>query len=324
MRLALAAILTVATATGAWAQSGDAGWPAKQPIRMIVPLQAGSAVDIVARLVSTKLSERLKQTIVVDNRSGASGSIATEVVAKAAPDGYTLEMATSTTHVTAAILNSKLPYDPVKDFVPVALIGLVPYVLTVSPQLPVKNLEELLALAKAKPATLNYSSVGLGSLAHLATELMSTMAGIKLNHVPYRANGPAILDLSEGRIDISFGVLGTSLSLLREGKIHALAVTTDHRVATVPDVPTMAEAGLPGFEASLWFAVMAQAALPAPILARLNSELNAILQEPDVKKSLNAQAIDVEISTPDKLRERIRADIEKWRETAAKAGVKPE
>ena len=246
MRLALAAILTVATATGAWAQSGDAGWPTKQPIRMIVPLQAGSAVDIVARLISTKLSERLKQTIVVDNRSGASGSIATEVVAKAPPDGYTLEMATSTTHVTAAILNSKLPYDPVKDFVPVALIGLVPYVLTVSPQLPVKNLKELLALAKAKPATLNYASVGLGSLAHLATELMSTMAGIKLNHVPYRANGPAILDLSEGRIDISFGVLGTSLSLVREGKIHALAVTTDHRVATVPDVPTMAEAGLPG------------------------------------------------------------------------------
>jgi tripartite-type tricarboxylate transporter receptor subunit TctC len=153
---------------------------------------------------------------------------------------------------------------------------------------------------------------------------MSTMAGIKLNHVPYRANGPAILDLSEGRIDISFGVLGTSLSLLREGKIHALAVTTDHRVATVPDVPTMAEAGLPGFEASLWFAVMAQAALPAPILTRLNRELNAILEEPEVKKSLNAQAIDVEISTPDKLRERIRADIEKWRDTAAKAGVKPE
>src|SRR4051794_18018050 len=150
MRLVLGPVLAIALATGALAQSGDAGWPAKQPIRMIVPLQAGSAVDIVARLISTRLSERLKQTIVVDNRSGASGSIATEAVAKAAPDGYTLEMATSTTHVTAGILNSKLPYDPVKDFVPVALIGPVPYVLTVSPQLPVKNLSELLALAKAK------------------------------------------------------------------------------------------------------------------------------------------------------------------------------
>jgi tripartite-type tricarboxylate transporter receptor subunit TctC len=240
------------------------------------------------------------------------------------PDGYTLGMATSTTHVTTAILNSKLPYDPVKDFVPVALIGIVPYVLTVSPTLPVKNLSELLALAKAKPGTLNYSSVGLGSLAHLATELMSTMAGIQLNHIPYRANGPAILDLSEGRIDISFGVLGTSLSLIREGKIRALAVTTEKRDESVPDVPTMAEAGLPGFEASLWFAVVAPAAMPPAILARLNRELNTILGEADVKKSLRGQAIDVELSTPEKLRELIRTDIEKWRGIAAKAGVKPE
>jgi tripartite-type tricarboxylate transporter receptor subunit TctC len=324
MRLALAPVLAIAMATGASAHSGGEGrWPDK-PMRMIVPLQAGSAVDIVARLVTTRLSERLGQTIIVDNRSGASGSIATEAVAKASPDGYTLGMATSTTHVTAAILNSKLPYDPIKDFVPVALIGIVPYVLTVSPTLPVKNLAELLALAKSKPKTLSYSSVGLGSLAHLATELMSTMAGVELNHVPYRANGPAILDLSEGRIDISFGVLGTSLSLIREGKIRALAVTTDHRVATVPDVPTMAEAGLPGFEASLWFAVVAPAALAPDILARLNRELNAILEEPEVKKSLNAQAIDVETSTPEKLRERIAADIKKWRDTAAKAGLKPQ
>jgi tripartite-type tricarboxylate transporter receptor subunit TctC len=323
-RLALAAVLTIATATGALAQTGtEERWPDK-PIRMIVPLQAGSAVDIVARLISAKLSERIGQTIVIDNRSGASGAIATEAVAKAAPDGYTLGMATSTTHVTTAILNSKLPYDPVKDFVPVALIGIVPYVLTVSPGLPVKNLSELLALAKAKPGTLNYSSVGLGSLAHLATELMSTMAGIQLNHIPYRANGPAILDLSEGRIDISFGVLGTSLSLIREGKIRALAVTTEKRDESVPDVPTMAEAGLPGFEASLWFAVVAPAAMPPAILARLNRELNDILGEADVKKSLRGQAIDVELSTPEKLRELIRTDIEKWRGIAAKAGVKPE
>ena len=323
-RLALAPVLAVAMATGALAQSGAEGrWPDK-PIRMIVPLPAGSAVDIVARLICTKLSERIGQTIVIDNRSGASGAIATDAVAKAAPDGYTLGMATSTTHVTTAILNSKLPYDPVKDFVPVALIGIVPYVLTVSPSLPVKNLSELLALAKAKPRTLSYSSVGLGSLAHLATELMSTMAGVELNHIPYRANGPAILDLSEGRIDISFGVLGTSLSLIREGKIRALAVTTEKRDESVPDVPTMAEAGLPGFEASLWFAVVAPAAMPPAILARLNREVNEILGEADVKKSLRGQAIDVEISTPENLRERIAADIKKWRDIAAKAGVKPE
>jgi tripartite-type tricarboxylate transporter receptor subunit TctC len=303
MRLLLGPILAVAMFSGAAAQSGsESRWPDK-PIRMIVPLPAGSAVDIVARLICTKLSERIGQTIVIDNRSGASGAIASDVVAKSAPDGYTLGMATSTTHVTTAILNSKLPYDPVKDFVPVALIGIVPYVLAVSPQLPAKNLSELLALAKAKPGTLNYSSVGLGSLAHLATEMMSTMAGIKLNHIPYRASGPAILDMSENRIDLSIGVLGTFLSLIRDGKIHALAVTT---------------------EASLWFAVVAPAAIPQPVLARLNKEINAILAEPEIKKSLAAQAVDVETSDPENLRSRIRADIEKWRDIAAKAGVKSE
>ena len=323
-RLALALLLGFATVGAALAQGpADARWPDK-PIRMIVPLPAGAAVDIVARLICQKLSERLGQTIIVENRAGASGALASEAVAKAAPDGYTLGMATSTTHVTTAILNAKLPYDPVKDFVPVALIGIVPYVLTVSPGLPARNVSELIALAKAKPRTLSYSSVGQASLAHLATELMSTMAGVALNHIPYRASGPAILDLSEGRIDITFGVLGTSLALIREGKIRALAVTTEQRAESVPDVPTMSEAGLSGFEASLWFAVVAPAALPPAIVARLNREINAILGEADVKKALAGQAIETELSTPEKLRERIRSDIEKWRAIAAKAGIRAE
>jgi tripartite-type tricarboxylate transporter receptor subunit TctC len=324
-RLALALLLGIATAGAALAQgpAAEARWPDK-PIRMIVPLPAGAAVDIVARLICARLSERLGQTIIVENRAGASGALASEAVAKAAPDGYTLGMATSTTHVTTAILNAKLPYDPVKDFVPVALIGIVPYVLTVSPNLPARNLSELIALAKTKPRTLSYSSVGQASLAHLATELMSTMAGVELNHIPYRASGPAVLDLSEGRIDITFGVLGTSLALIRDGKIRALAVTTEQRAESVPDVPTMSEAGLPGFEASLWFAVVAPAAMPPGIVSRLNREINAILGEADVKKALAAQAIETELSTPEKLRERIRADIEKWRAIAAKAGIRAE
>jgi tripartite-type tricarboxylate transporter receptor subunit TctC len=323
MRFALALIVATGNVTGALAQSTDARWP-ERPIRMFVPLPAGSAVDIVARLVGQRLGDRLGQPIIMENRAGASGALATDAVAKSAPDGYTLGMATSTTHVTTAILNTKLPYDPVKDFVPVALIGIVPYVLTVSPKLPVKNLAELLALAKSKPRTLSYSSVGQASLAHLATELMSTLAGVELNHVPYRASGPAILDLAEGRIDITFGVLGSSLSLINDGKIRAIAVTTEQRAESIPAVPTMAEAGLPGFEASLWFAVVAPAALPPAILTRLNQDLNAILAQPDVKKDLELQAITVELSTPDKLRELIRTDIEKWRTIAAKAGVKPE
>ena len=325
IRFVLALALSLAMLPAAWLQQGWAqqGWPDK-PIRVIVPLPAGAAVDVVGRLIMTKLGERLGQIIVVENRAGASGALASEVVAKAAPDGYTLGMATSTTHVTTAILNAKLSYDPVKDFAPVALIGLVPYTLAVAPKLPANNLKELLALAKAKPKTLSYSTVGVASQGHLATELMSTMAGIQLNHVPYRTSSQAILDLAEGRIDITFGVLGTMLPLLKDGRIRALAVTTEKRTPEIPDVPTMAESGLPGFEASLWFAVVAPAALPPALLTRLNREINAILGEPEIKRALSAHAITVELSTPDALRETIRVDIEKWRAIAVKAGVKPE
>src|SRR6266702_3736661 len=270
MRGALALSWALGAAGAAFAQggAGEARWP-ERPIRMLVPLPAGAAVDIVARLVCQKLGDRLGQPIIIENRAGASGALAADVVAKAAPDGYTLGMATSTTHVTASILNAKLPYDPVKDFVPVALIGIVPYVLTVSPGLPVRN-------------------------------------------------------LSEGRIDITFGVLGTSLPLIREGKIRALAVAIDKRAEELPDVPTMAEAGLPGFEASPWFAVVAPAAMPPALVERLNREINAIVSEPEIRKSLAAQAIEVRPSPPEKLRELIRTDIVKWREIAARAGVKPE
>jgi tripartite-type tricarboxylate transporter receptor subunit TctC len=208
--------------------------------------------------------------------------------------------------------------------VPLALIGIAPYVLTVYPKLPVKDLAELLALAKAKPKTLSYSSVGNASLGHLATELMASIANVQLNHIPYRSTGQAVLDLSEGRIDITFGLLGSNLPLLREGKIRALATTTSKRADQVPDVPTMAEAGMPGFEASLWFAMIGPAALPQPIVERLNREVNAILSDPEVKRALEAQATQVELSTPDKIRDLIRADIAKWKGVADKLGIKPE
>jgi len=318
-RMALALILAIATATTAHAQA----WPDK-PIRMIVPLPAGAAVDVIGRLICTKLGERLGQTIVVENRPGASGAIASDAVAKAVPDGYTLGMATSTTHVSTVLLNAKLPYDPVKDFVPIAMIGVAPYVLTVYPKLPAKDLAELLALARAKPKALSYSSVGNASLGHLATELMASMANVQLNHVPYRATGQAVIDLAEGRIDITFGLLGSNLPLIREGKIRPLALSTLRRADDLPEVPTMAEAGLPGFEASVWFAVVAPAALPPAIVDRLNREINAILDEADVKRTLAAQGTQIELSTPEKLRERIRADIEKWRAVADKLGIKPE
>jgi len=289
-----------------------------------IPFAPGGASDFVGRIIQPRLSELLGQQIIIENRPGAAGIIGTQAAARAVPDGYTFLVGSSAALASNPFTVKSLPYDPVKDFVPIALVGVAPYVLTVYPNLPAKNLAELLALAKAKPKTLNYSSVGNASLGHLATELMASMAGVQLNHVPYRATGPAVLDLSEGRIDITFGLLGSNLPLIREGKIRPLALSSARRMDDVPDVPTMAEAGLPGFEASLWFAVVAPAALPAAIVNRLNREINAILGEADVKRALAAQATQIELSTPEKLRELIRADIEKWRAVANKLGIKPE
>ena len=313
--LSLFAVVTTAAAQDAW--------PNRQ-IRMVVPLPAGAAVDVIGRLVAAKLGERLGQTVVIENRAGASGAIGADAVAKAAPDGYTLGMATTTTHVTNAIVNAKLAYDPVKDFTPIGLIGVVPYALSVSPKIPVNNVRELIALAKSKPGILSYSSVGLGSVAHLATELLSNMTGIKLNHIPYRSASQAVIDLAEGRIDITFGTLGSSLPLIKDGKIKLLAVSTTRRASQVPDIPTIAEAGVPGFETSLWFALVAPPNLPQPIATRLNRELNAIIADPVVQKGFDVQATQSEPSTLQGMGDLIRRDLARWRDIAAKAGVQAE
>jgi len=318
----LAIVLFLIAVAGTTAAAQDA-WPNRQ-IRMVVPLPAGAAVDVIGRLVASKLGERLGQTVVIENRAGASGAIGADAVAKAAPDGYTLGMATTTTHVTNAIVNSKLAYDPVKDFTPIGLIGVVPYALSVSPKLPVNNVRELIELAKSKPGILSYSSVGLGSVAHLATELLSNMTGIKLNHVPYRSASQAVIDLAEGRIDITFGTLGSSLPLIKDGKIKLLAVSTTRRASQVPAIPTIAEAGVPGFETSLWFALVAPPNLPQPMAARLNRELNAIIVDPVVQKGFDVQATQSEPSTLQGMADLIRNDLARWREIAAKAGVKAE
>lgn len=320
MRLAAVLLSLCAVVPAAVAQDA---WPNRQ-IRMVVPLPAGAAVDVIGRLVAARLGERLGQTVVIENRAGASGAIGADVVAKAAPDGYVLGMATTTTHVTNAIVNAKLAYDPVKDFTPIGLIGVVPYALSVSPKLPVKDVRELIALAKSKPGMLSYSSVGLGSVAHLATELLSNMTGIKLNHVPYRSASQAVIDLAEGRIDITFGTLGSSLPLIKDGKIKLLAVSTARRASQVPNTPTIAEAGVPGFETSLWFALVAPPNLPQPIAVRLNRELNDIIADPAVQKGFEVQATQSEPSTLQGMADLIRTDLARWREIAAKSGVKAE
>jgi tripartite-type tricarboxylate transporter receptor subunit TctC len=325
MRFALALIMTIVSIGVASGQSDTvpANWP-DRPLRMIVPLPAGSAVDTVARLITQRLSARLGQPVIVENRAGASGAIGADAVAKAAPDGYTLGMATSTTHMTAAVLNAKLPYDPIKDFAPVAIVGISPYVLVVNPKVPANNIAELIALAKAKPRTLSYSSVGNASQGHLAAELFAAMAGVELNHIPYKTSTHAVIDLNEGRIDMQFGILGSSLALIREGKLRALAVTTPRRLEDVPDVQTMVEAGLPGYDVSLVFAVVMPAGTPQPIVARLNREIGEFVATPELKRVLAAQAIQAVSSTPDELRERIAKEIALWRGIAQKAGIKLE
>ncbi len=295
-------------------------WPNRQ-IQIIVPLPPGSAADTVARLVGAKLQERFKQNVIVLNRDGASGATGTREVAKAAPDGYTLGIATSTTLVTGPILNPKIGYEAQKDFTAVSMVGVSPYVLVTHPGVPVKSVGEFIALAKQKPDTLTYSSVGEASLARLAAELLANMSGIKLIQVPYKSSTQAVVDVLGGRIDSQFGILTTTHQYIREGKLNALGVTTLKRVPEFPDLPTLSESGLPGYEASLWLGLIAPANVPAQIVNRLNSAVNEILVEPEIRATLFNQAIVVETRSSEDFTAYMRADFEKWRELAKKAGL---
>jgi len=298
-------------------------WPDK-PVRFIVPFPPGSAADAVARIVGQSLGGQLGQQLVIDNRVGASGNVGALAVARAAPDGYTLGLATASTHAVAVSLSANLPYDPLKDFAPVSMIGSSPYVVVVYPGLPVKNLAELVAFAKTKPRALNYASVGPASLANLSVELFSSSTGALFTHVPYRSSAQALLDLIEGRIQLQFGTLGPSIAHIRDGKVRALGVTAAKRVSSLPNVPTLIEAGVEGYEASLWMAVVAPAGTPAGIVNRLNRELTTVLQKEDVRASLVAQGLEPDPGAPEELRARIRADIQKWRDVIAKAGIRVE
>jgi putative tricarboxylic transport membrane protein len=313
--------LSFALTAPALAQTpADARWP-DRPIRMIVPFPAGSAVDLVGRLVGQKLAERLGQPVIVEDRVGASGAIGTEAIVRAPADGYTIGMATSTTLATGPVLNAKLPYDPVNDIAPVSLVGISPYVLVAHPDVPARSVAGLIALAKAKPRTLSYSSVGDASLAHLAGLLFSSMAGVELNHIPYKSSTHAVIDLNEGRIDLQFGILPTTLQLIRAGKLRALAVTTEQRLDELPDVPTLAESGLTGFEATLWFAIIAPKGVPVPVIARLNRDIAAVLAEPDVKNAWVIQGIYPQGGTPEALGARTVREIAKWRALVTRLGV---
>jgi tripartite-type tricarboxylate transporter receptor subunit TctC len=310
------AIAIVAVST----QGARAEWP-DRPIKMIVPFPAGSSSDTVGRIVAAKMGERLGQQIIVENRPGGSTVIGTDLVAKSAPDGYTIELANTTTHAASVALNASLPFDPVKDFAPVAMIGSSPFVLISATQLDVKTLKDVVAMAKAHPGKLSYASAGTGTLAHLAGELFKSKAGVDITHVPYRGSGQSMFDLMQGRIELSVSTIPPTLQHIREGKLRALAVTGEKRNSMLPDIPTVAEAGVPGCEAALWNAILVPARTPADIVNRLHEAVLGALATTDVNQALTIQGIDPEPGPPEALAKKIAADIVKWREVVAAAHI---
>ncbi len=321
IRFSCALIAAAMIATSAQAQTGE--WPSK-PIRLIAPFPPASTADVIARVLGQKLGQRLGQPVVVDNRVGASGNIGADAIAKAAPDGYTVGIVTSSTHAVAVGLSAKLPYDPLKDFTPVTMLASSPYVLVLAPGVPATNIRELIALAKAKPGVLNYGSAGPASLAHLAGALFATLSDVELTHVPYKSTAQSVIDLISGRLEMQFATIAPSLANIRAGQLRALAVTSRKRSDALPDVPTMDEAGVKGYEATLWFALVAPSGLPAAMATRLNREAVDILNSAEMKDTLAQQGLVPDPGTPDALAAQIRRDIVKWRDVIAKAGIKPE
>ena len=316
----LGAALALAATT---AQAAEPAYPTR-PIRFIVPFPPGTTTDVVARLVALRLGDRIGQPIVVDNRSGASGTIGVETVARAAPDGYTWGLGTTTTHALAPILNPKLGYDPVRDFAPVALLGDSPYFLTTYPALPAASFREFIAHARANPGKLLYASVGNFSVGHLSGELLKKAAGIDMVHVPYKGSNIALIDLLAGRIQLNISTIAASLPHVRAGKLRALAVTSQERVATLPQIPTIAESGFPGYQASLWVGAFVPARAPAALVARLNREINATLGATEMRDALAEQAFEPGVGTPDAFARLIREDTARWRKVISDAGLKPD
>ena len=298
-------------------------YPAK-PIRLVVPFPPGGSTDIVARIVAQKLSDRLGQQVVVENRGGAGGTIGAEAVAKAPPDGYTLVVGTTSTHAVAPSVYGKIGYDPVKDFAPISLIAVTPYLLVVNPSVNVKSLQEFVGYVKARPGKLNYASAGTGSTTHLAMEMLKSAAELYIVHIPYNGNGPAGTAVIAGQVEILFGSLPAVLPHAKSGRVRPLAVGTPKRSPSLPDVPTVAESGFPGFDASLWLAIMAPAGTPAPIVDRLQKEIHAVIASPDTADALNKAGAEPITSTPAELAAMVKDGVEKYGKVVKQAGVKPE
>ncbi|MGE5465748.1 MAG: Bug family tripartite tricarboxylate transporter substrate binding protein [Methanocella sp.] len=318
-RVALAgALIAAAAAAGAAEQ-----WAPSKPVRMIVGFPPGGATDLVARIIQPKMSASLGKQVIVDNRPGANGVLSNDLLAHADPDGQTIGFGHIGTLVISPTIQ-KVPYDPHKDLAPIGLVVTLQNIIITHPTLPVKNLKELIALAKSKPDQLNYASSGIGSPGHLAGVLLETMTGIRLSHVPYKGGGPAITDLLAGHVPIFFAVISTGVPHVQSGKVRAIAVTGPKRAEAVPNVPTVAESGVPGYAAENWYGMLAPGKTPKHIVDRLNRDLVAALKQPDVIQQLKERGIDAAPTTPQEFANYMRAEEKKWVPIIRKSNIKEE
>jgi tripartite-type tricarboxylate transporter receptor subunit TctC len=320
LRRALAWIALAAAAGAAWAQA----WPAR-PVRLVAPYAAGGPIDVSARLLAGKLQEALGQPVVVENRPGAGGNLGVELVAKSAPDGHTLVIGAIATHAINPTLMGSVPYDPIRDFRHVALMVQVPNVLVVNLDLPAKSVKELVALARERPGRLDFASGSTGSTGHLAGELFKQMTGTFMVHIPYKGAAPAVLDLVAGRVHLMFDNLASALPHIRAGKVRALAVTTRRRSGFLPELPTLDESGLRGFDMTTWWGVMAPAKTPQPVVERLNAEVLKALEAPEVKERLRAMGSETPaIRTPEQFTTFVAAEQKIYAELVRRSGAKPD
>jgi tripartite-type tricarboxylate transporter receptor subunit TctC len=329
VRLAPAAVLIAgALVLGADAASAQPVDPTRsypnKPVRVMVTFPAGGGVDLMARTLGQKLADAWGQQFVIDNRAGGGGVIGTEIVARAAPDGYTLLLATSSGLIVSPLLIDKLPYDPFTDFAPVSLLAINPTLLVVNSTLPVNSVKDLVAYAKSKPKQLSYASAGLGSPIHLGMEMFKLMTGADMIHVPYKGSPPAVTDLLAGQVQLMFNTMPTVLPHVKTGRLRALAVGSARRAKTVPDIPTVAESGVPGFEATTWWGMVAPAKTPASIIAKLGTQIERVLTDPEISQRMLAQGAEVQGSSPESLAKFMREESARMRKVIASAGIKAE